>query len=153
MANTVYAISKGKVAELLQRVENNIPAGCKIQIKLFKAFTFDAGDNTETEVVASGSTECDFTNYETKSIVAAALTPPADDGTNMIATLPDQTWAAAGGTLDNDILKLVTFYDPDGSDTAGTNVPMTAHDFVKSTNGGDIVSDGLDAATGFFSAA
>jgi hypothetical protein len=155
MADIVFNVSKGKVAELCQRVENNLPAGCLIRIKLYKAFTeADAVDcDTETNVAAQ-ATIADFTNYVSKTVNAAALTPPAadDTGNKMVATLPDQTWTAAGGASNNTLAKLVVYFDSDGSDTAATNIPMTGHDFVFSTNGSDMVAD-FHATNGFFQAA
>jgi hypothetical protein len=65
--------------------------------------------------------------------------------------IADQTWAAAGGAANNTLAKLLVCYDPDTTGgTDSTVVPLTAHDFVTTTDGTDLIAQ--IAAAGFFRA-
>ncbi len=70
-----------------------------------------------------------------------------DQGNDRVdADFPDQTWVAVGA---GDVwAKLVTFYDEAGTDA--TRIPLTAHDFVVTPDGSDIVAQ--LAAAGFYRA-
>ncbi len=79
----------------------------------------------------------------------SSVTPTVDDSADTYAAdFADQTWAAATG---NAISKLVVCYDPDT--TAGTDadlIPLTAHDYVATPDGTDLVAQ-IDPL-GFFGA-
>lgn len=81
----------------------------------------------------------------------ATITAPDDTNNRRDLDIPDQTWTAAGGALNNNVVKLLVCYDSDT--TAGTDaniIPVTYHDFVFTSDGTDVTA--VVAAAGFFRA-
>lgn len=144
MADIVFNVAKGGAAE---KVHDD---ATKIGVLLVKTAESDAlmRDRATITAVISGSTEADFTNYARKTGITATLTI---DNTNDWAqiTIPNQTWTTAGGATNNTLAKLVVFYDEGGTD--GTRIPLTAHDFVVTTDASDLTAQ--IAGTGFYRAA
>lgn len=157
MADVVFNIAKGRVNELQERVNDDDPANSALIVVLLKVASADAtlmDFDTLAAVLAGGSTEADFTNYVRKTLTDANVVATATDDTNdrREADIPDQTWTAAGGASNNSLVKLLICYDADtGAGTDANIVPLTAHDFVITTNGSDIVAQ--IAAAGYFRAA
>ncbi len=133
MSNFVFNIAKGAAAEKVRDGASNIG------VLLLKTVESDAlmKDRATITAVLSGSTEANFTSYARKTAVTATLTVDnaADD---TYFTLPDQTWTAAGGGTNNTLAKLVVFYDEGGTDA--TRIPLSAHDFVVTTDGTDLTA-------------
>lgn len=156
MANGVFNAALGRVNEYVARVAGNDPANAALVVVLLKAAEADATlqDYDDLAAILAGSnTEADFTNYARKVLTDADVSAPAPDDTNnwQAADIPDQTWTAAGGTLDNTLVKLLTCYDPDT--TGGTDadiIPLTHHDFPLETDGTDLTA--VVASGGFFRA-
>jgi hypothetical protein len=156
VADIVFNVAKGRVNELHERVNNNDPANSALIIVLLKAAAADAtliDQDDLAAILAGGSTEADFSNYARKTLTDADIAASAVDDSNdrREADIPDQTWTAAGGAANNTLAKLLVCYDPDT--TGGTDsaiIPLTAHDFVVTTNGGDITAQ--IAAAGYFRA-
>ena len=145
MASGIFNISKGSIPE---KVRNGDSA---IGVLLLKAALADsdlvAFDDLEALLADSGNTEADFTNYARKTSITATLN--VDDSNNIVSVnMPDQTWTNAGGTTNNDLAKLVIFYDEGGTDA--TRVPLTHHDFTESTGGGDLTA--VIDSSGFYTA-
>jgi hypothetical protein len=157
MADGVFNISKGRVVEFYNRVENNDPATATIEIMLLQANEAETAlvdhDNYSVLLSATGNTEATFTNYARKNLTdtdLAALPAPDDTNDRYDIDIPDQTWTAAGNTTNNTLTKFITGYDPTaGADT--TILPMTHHDFSVTTDGSDVTAQ-INAA-GFFRAA
>lgn len=155
MADLVFNIAKGRVAELYNRVDSNDPANSALVIVVIDA----AGDTDATMrdrddlAALLGGTANEVTNsgYARKVLTDADLTAFAPDDTNDRVDLdvPDQTWAGvAAGSAWTDLLFC---YDADT--TSGTDssiVPLTLHDFAVTPGGGDITAQ-INAA-GFFRA-
>ncbi len=60
---------------------------------------------------------------------------------------PNMVWSQAGGTLTNDIKKLIVGYDPDsGSGGDSEIIPAIHHDLVLTTDGTDIVAKPMASA-------
>lgn len=156
MADLVFNIAKGRVAELYNRVDSNDPANSALIVAVFNVGAatdatlrdYDTlaaieGDANAAEVANSG--------YARKTLTDADLTAFAPDDTNdrVDLDIPDQTWTSvAAGTAWTDV---VIAYDNDT--TSGTDssiVPLTLHDFAVTPNGGDITMQ--VAAAGFFRA-
>jgi hypothetical protein len=79
--------------------------------------------------------EADFTNYTRKTGLTA--TAVIDDTTDLETFyLPNQTWAAAGGTLDNAIVAAIVFYEHTASD-AGRR-PVASLALSETTSGSDL---------------
>jgi hypothetical protein len=105
-------------------------------------------DRTTVADLLAGNTEANFTNYARKTPLTATLTvDQANDRVDV--SIPNQTWAAAGGALNNTTAKAVVFYDEGGTDA--TRIPLVALDFVVTTDGSDVTIQ--FAAAGFFRAA
>jgi hypothetical protein len=156
MADLVFNIAKGRVAELYNRVDSNDPtnavllvialnAGAATDATLRDYDTMAAieGDANAAEVTNSG--------YARKTLTDADLVAFAPDDTNdrVDLDIPDQTWTSVGaGSSWTD---LIVAYDNDS--TAGTDtsiVPLTLHDFAITPSGSDITVQ-INAA-GFFRA-
>jgi hypothetical protein len=158
MANGVFNIARGRVNEYVSRVANDDPANSALVVLILKAAESDATledyDDLDTLLDAAGNTEADFTNYARVVYDDTDLSEPTPDDTNnrQESDMPDPEWASAGGAANNTTAKIIVCYDPDstgGDDTA--LIPLTHHDFVLTTNGGDI--SGAVNAAGFYRAA
>ena len=147
MANFVFNIAKGRVAELFNRVDQNDPTNSAIVIVAINATATDATmkdyDTLALLLADANVDEATNSGYARKVLVdsdIAALSPD-DSGDLMQVTVADQTWtavAATGGAWTD----LVICYD--GDTTGGTDaniIPLTCHDFAVTPNGGDITAD------------
>lgn len=156
MADFVFNIAKGRINELHNQINANNPANSALVVVLLKAAEADAGMKDRDDlaaILANGSTEADFTNYARKIVDDQAINDSTiDDGNDRReADIPDQTWMAAGGAVNNNLVKLLICYDNDtGAGDNSNLVPLTAHDFVITTNGSDLVAQ--IAAAGYFRA-
>ena len=156
MADLVFNIAKGRVAELYNRVDSNDPANSVLLVIALNAgaatdatlLDYDTmaaieGDANAAEVTNSG--------YARKTLTDADLVAFAPDDTNdrVDLDIPDQTWTSVGaGSAWTD---LIVAYDNDS--TSGTDssvVPLTLHDFAITPSGSDITVQ-INAA-GFFRA-
>jgi len=143
MADFVFNIAKGAVAEMVR------DGASAVGVILIKTAESDANmkDRATLATVVANSTEADFTDYARKTGITATVTV---DNTNdrVDVDIPDQTWTGAGGATNNTLAKLVTYYENSASDA--NRVPMTAHDFVATTDDTDLVA--VVATAGFFRA-
>ena len=156
MADQVFNIALGRVAELYNRVDLNDPANAVLTIVVLATAGIETDavlkDSTDLADVLAGTTnEVTNAGYARIELVDTDLVAMAPDQANdrMDLDIPDQTWAAvAAGDGFNDFL---TNFDSDS--VAGTDaniVPMTMHDFVVTPDGSDITAQ-INAA-GFFRA-
>lgn len=155
MADLVFNIAKGRVAEFYVRIDGNDPANSAFIIVILDA----NGDTDATmrdrddlsALLGGTANEVTNTNYARKTLTDADLTAFSPDDTNdrVDLDIPDQTWTAvAAGTAWTDFL---VCYDSDT--TGGTDsgiVPCTLHDFAVTPDGSDITAQ--IAAAGFFRA-
>lgn len=156
MATGVFNIAKGRVNELVSRIANNDPANSALIVVLLKVAEVDAtlkDYDTLAAVLAGANTEADFTNYARKVLTDLDLSSPTPDDANdkMNSAMGNIIWTAAGGTLDNTLVKLLVCYDSDT--TAGTDaniVPLCFYDFATTTNGADLQA--TEHADGFYTA-
>jgi hypothetical protein len=143
MADFVFNIAKGAAAEKVR------DSATVLGFVLLKTAESDAAmkDRATLATVVANSTEADFTNYARKTGVTATLTV---DTTNdrVDLDIPDQTWTSAGGATNNTLAKLVIYYEESAADSG--RVPLTAHDFVVTTDGTDLTAQ--IAAAGFYRA-
>ncbi len=156
MANQVFNIALGRVAELYNRVDSNDPANSALIIAILATAGIETDAvlkdaDTLAAVVAGTTNEVTNTGYGRKTLTDADIVAFAPDDTNdrVDLDIPDQTWTAvAAGDGWNDLL---VCYDSDT--TAGTDanvVPLTMHDFAVTPDGSDITAQ--IAAAGFFRA-
>lgn len=153
MAAIQFNIAKGRINELLRRVDGNDPANSGITLVLLKVSESNATlqdyDTLAAVLGAAGNTEADFASYARIDLSDTGIAAPTVDDTanTQYGVIGDQTWSSA--TAGQDIVKLLVCYNPDiTSDVDANIVPLTAHDFSVTTNGGDITAD--EPAGGFF---
>jgi hypothetical protein len=142
MANIVFNISKGRVAELHDRVKSNDPANSAIILVPIETSGLEADsaliDADTLAAVLAGATN-EQTTMGRKVLTdsdLAAIPAPDDSNDRNERSLPTTTWTAASG---NAISKILVCYDSDT--TAGTDaniVPLTMFDFAQTPSGADI---------------
>ena len=153
MADLVFNVAKGRGTQLLKNVEDNDPAAAVVRIYAIVAgaATDDQLRDADTmaAVFATAAAEATNSGYAQITDDGTDLTLTLDDTANTYyAVLTDQTWSTIGsGDVWTDI---IVAYDPDGTGTAGTTIPISLHDFAVTPNGGDISAD--FPATAFYTA-
>jgi len=156
MANQVFNIALGRVAELYNRVDTNDPAASALIILILATAGIESDavlkdKDTITDLVSGTTNEVTNGGYGRKTLTDADIVAFAPDDTNdrVDLDIPDQTWTGvAAGDGWND---LVVAYDNDtGAGTDASVVPLTLHDFVVTPDGSDITAQ--IAAAGFYRA-
>jgi len=145
MANLVFNIAKGRVAELYNRVDTNDPANSALIVVAIDTSDTDATirdvDTLQALLGLSNTDEVGNTNYARKVLTDSDLSSISPDDSNewMALDFADQTWssvAAGDGWTD-----LVICYDSDTTSGTDANIiPLSIHDFVATPNGGDITA-------------
>lgn len=157
MADLVFNIAKGRVAELYNRVDTNDPANSALIILILATAGIETDavlrdKDTVTDLVSGATNEVTNSGYARKTLTDADIVAFSPDDTNdrVDLDIPDQTWTGvAAGDGWND---LVVAYDNDTTGGTDANiVPLTLHDFVVTPDGSDITAQ--VAAAGFFRAA
>jgi hypothetical protein len=144
MANFVFNIAKGRVAELYNRVKTNDPANSALIIVVLASSGLESDavlidKETLQDVLAGSTDEVTNTGYARKVLTDTEIAAMAPDHPNdrMLLTIPNQTWTsvAAGSNW----AKLLICYDNDtASGTDANIIPLTAHDFSVTPDGSDI---------------
>lgn len=157
MADITFNVAKGRINELVNRVNDNDPANSALIVVLLQASETDATlqdyDNLSLLLAAAGNTEATFTNYARKVLSDTDIAAPTVDDTanTQWSDIPDQVYTSAGGATNNTLTKLLVCYDSDTTGGDDTNIiPLTAQDFSATTTGSDMTA--VISATGFFSA-
>jgi len=156
MADLVFNIAKGRVAELARRVENNDPTDCAFVIIAINAGTTTDGAFADFDTLTAclpgsgGAAEVTNTGYARKVLAAGTITITVDDSNDRVDVIvADQTWTSVeAGTAWTDLI-----FAFDSDTTAGTDtniIPMTLHDFEVTPDGSDLTAD--VPAGGFFRA-
>lgn len=163
MSDFVFNIAKGRIRQYYDSVDSNLAiatgpilstANAALVVVLLEATGLETDATLKdyddlTSLLAGTSNE--QTTMGRKTLTDADLSASTVDDTNdrVDLDIPDQTWTAATG---NPLGKLLVCYDPDTTTgTDSTLVPLTAHDFVETPTGSDIVAQ-INAA-GFARAA
>lgn len=147
MANGIFNIAKGSYVGWIRDDPTNIGV---MLLKEVESDTDLRNRNSLAAILAeSGNTECDFTNYA--RITGITGTINVDNALNRVSTdIPDQTWMDAGGATNNDIVKLIVYYQFASNDN--DRLPISFHDYVITTTGGhltaQIAADGFSRTTG-----
>ena len=158
MADLVFNIAKGRVAELYNRVDLNDPAASALLILLLASTGIETDavlrDKTTVSDLVSGTTnEATNTGYARKTLTDADIVAFAPDQANdrVDLDIPDQTWTGVANDGTGAIGDFVVTYDSDtGAGTDANVVPLTLHDFVVTPDGSDITAQ--IAAAGFYRA-
>jgi hypothetical protein len=156
VADFVFNIAKGRVAELCNRVDQNDPANSALIIVVLATSGLESDAtlkdfDTLAAVVAGATNEVTNTNYARKTLTDSDIAAFAADDTNdrVDIDFADQTWTAVAAG--DGWSKLLVCYDSDttgGADSA--IIPLTAHDFVVTPDGSDITA--VINSAGFFRA-
>lgn len=155
MADQVFNVALGRVAELYNRVDVSDPTNAVLVIVAIDTAAADAtlkDLDTLSAVLADGDT-AEVTNSGYSRIVlddtdVVAFAP--DDTNNRVdLDIPDQTFSAiAAGDSWTD---LIICYDSDSTGGTDANiVPLTQHDFAVTPDGSDITAQ--IATAGFYRA-
>jgi len=148
VADFVFNLSKGRVAEFFNRVDSNDPANSAIiVVPVDRGAATDAtlkDLDTLTAVLGAGVTERTTGGWNRKTLTDADLAALAVDDTNdrMPATIPTLVWPAvsAGAVTD-----LVFCYDSDTTTGTDANViPMTMAAFPITPDGSDVQANAGD---------
>ncbi len=156
MADQIFNIALGRVAELYNRVDQNDPANSALIVAILATAGIESDavlkDKDDLGAVVAGATnEVTNTNYARKVLTDSDIAAFAPDDSNdrVDLDIPDQTWTGvAAGDGWNDFL---VCYDSDTTGGTDANiVPCTMHDFVLTPDGSDITAQ--IAAAGFYRA-
>jgi hypothetical protein len=141
MANIVFNIAKGRVAELAARVKSNDPPSSAIVLVPIEAAGLES-DATLIDADTFAAVVAGATNEQTTmgrkvltDVELAAIPAPDDVNDRMDVSLPTVLWTAATG---NPVAKIVVCYDADT--TSGTDaslVPLTMFDCALTPDGND----------------
>lgn len=156
MADIVFNIALGSIAEYYKRIDANDPANSAFIIVVLATTGIESDavlkDKDDLAAVVSGATnEVTNSGYARKVLTDADLVAFGPDDTNdrVDLDIPDQTWTAvASGDGFNDLL---VCYDSDTTGGTDANIqPCTMHDFVLVPDGSDITAQ--ISVDGFFRA-
>lgn len=104
---------------------------------------------TLAAVLAAANTEANFTNYARIAVTVGVTVGIASHVTTL--DIPDQTWASAGGTLDNLLTKVLACYKPSAGAADSAIIPLAQYDFPAQTDGSNLTAQ--VNASGLMSAA
>jgi len=158
MANQIFNIALGRVAELYNRVDTNDPANSALIIVLLASTGIETDavlkDKDDLAAVVAGTTnEATNTGYARKVLTDADIVAFAPDDTNdrVDLDIPDQTWTAVANDGTGAIGDFLVCYDSDTTTGTDANiVPLTMHDFAVTPDGSDITAQ--IATAGFYRA-
>lgn len=151
MATYVFNIAKGRVAEFYNRVENNDPSTSALIVMVLATSGLEAQSvlqdvDTFTALVAGATNEVTGTGWNRKTLTDTELASfPAPDDTNdrYAVAIPTFNWTPDAAADDASLL--VIGYDSDTTGGTDANIiPLTAHDFVVSTDGNQVVVNAGD---------
>jgi len=156
MADFVFNIAKGRVAEFANRVKSNDPANSALVVVVLATSGLESDatlldKDTLADVVSGTTNEVTNTNYARIVLTDADLSAIAADDTNdrMDIDIPDPAWTsvAAGDSWS----KILICYDSDTTGGTDANIiPLTCHDFVVTPDGSNITAQ--VPAAGFYRA-
>ena len=156
MADFVFNIAKGRVAEFANRVKSNDPANSALVVVVLATSGLESDatlldKDTLADVVSGTTNEVTNTNYARIVLTDADLSAIAADDTNdrMDIDIPDPAWTsvAAGDGWS----KILICYDSDTTSGTDANIiPLTCHDFVVTPDGSNITAQ--VPAAGFYRA-
>lgn len=153
MANFVFNVAKGRVAELVRRVDANDPSTAILVIMAINTSATDATlmDLDTFAAIESDANTAEVTNtgYARKILADTDVTTPAPDDTNdrMPVDIADQTWTAvsAGDAWTDLVIGYIAAPAAAGEAADNANIiPLTLHDFAVTPNGGDITAQVAD---------
>lgn len=155
MADFVFNVALGRVAQLYKNVDDGDPSASRLLVVPITTSATDAtlrDLDTLALVLANGDTsELTASNWERKTLTASDIAFTVDDANDRVdLDIPDQTWSAVAAS--NDSTDLLICYIPDGVSPGAdsTVIPLTQHDFEVTTDGSDV--EAQIATAGFYRA-
>lgn len=146
MANIVFNIAKGRVAELYNRAKSNDPANSAIILVPIETAGLETDavlidkDDLAALLVGTTNEQTTMGRKVLTDVELAAFPAPDDINDRMDVSLPTTTWTGATG---NAISKIAVCYDADT--TSGTDASITVltmFDFAVTPSGTDIQMTG-----------
>lgn len=159
MADLIFNIAKGKIAEYAARVNANDPTNSALVIVALDATGLVADAvmvdyDTLDAVLTGASNEATNTGYARIPLDnTGGITVNTDDaGDEQWVDIPNQTFSGIAADGGGDWGALLVCYDSDTTGGTDANiVPISKHDFAVSPDGSDIVvqipANGVFAAT------
>ena len=142
-------IAKGRVRELIERVDTNDPADAKIILIPLSASETEANaqdTDTVTAFLATAANEQTGGGWVRKTLTDADFASTdydANDTDNRgDASLPSVTWTTP--TAGNNTTGLLVAYTEEASPTDGGTIPISHHDFAVTTDGNDVILNAGD---------
>lgn len=96
------------------------------------------------------STESAYTNYARIPVTTGVAVSIASHVTKL--TMPNQTWANAGGGVNEAITSAMVLYKPSSAATDAQCIPLATYDFVITTDGSNLTAT-IDPVNGLMTAA
>lgn len=155
MADFVFNISKGRINELFDRVDNNDPAASALYlIPVSVAAVTDAtliDVDTFALVISAGVTERTANGWNRKTLDDTLIATQAPDDVNdrNERDIADQTWTPTLGS--DTVTDLILCYAGVVTPTDAQLVPISQHDFAITPDGSLVTA--VIAATGIIRAA
>ena len=144
MADYVFNIAKGRVAEYYNRVENNDPSTSALVLIPLSAqgSEAEAQDYDDVTAVLGGTSDEQTGGGWVRKVLTdtqLAAFPAPDDGNNRYGVaVPSVTWTAP--TAGSNTTGLLIAYDADtGTGTDSNLIPLTSHTFTVTADGNDVV--------------
>lgn len=140
MANYVFNIAKGRVAEFYNRVENNDPATSIISIHVLSATPAQATAQDVDDyaaLITAGAVELNANGWSVKTLTDTELAafPAPDDAADRYAVpVPAINWTPTAGNA----VGLVVCYSSLATPTNAQRIPLTHHDFTHTADGSQI---------------
>ncbi len=147
MANFAFNFAKGRMVELMHRVDQNDPANSAIILVPCSASDTEANAQDAETLTAALATAINeqTTSWTRKTLTDADIAAIAADHTNnrFPAVLPAVTWTAP--TVGNNTTGLLVCYDPDTTGGTDANIiPISHHTFVVVADGNDVIVNAGD---------
>ncbi len=153
MADFVFNIAKGRVAQYCANVDGGSPANSRLIVVPIETTGIEADatlrDYDNLSALLAGTSN-EQSTMGRKTLAAADVTITVDDANDRVdIDISDITWTGATG---NAVSALVICYDPDNTTGPDADlIPLTKHDFVVTPDGSDITAQ--VATAGFYRAA
>lgn len=151
MADFVFNIAKGKVAQYCENVDTGSPANSRLKVVPIETSGLETDatlkDYDDLSSLLAGTSN-EQTTMGRKTLTSTDVTITLDDTNDRRdIDLSDITWTAATG---NAISAVVVVYCPDGVTPGAdsTFIPLTKHDFVVTPDGSDVTAQ--IALAGFY---
>jgi hypothetical protein len=149
MAPFTFNIAKGRVRELVKRVDTNTPADAKLILVPFSNTSTEATlqDAASLTTVKATLTELTGNNWSRKTLTDADIAATDYDDNNTDnrgdSSIPQVTWGPPGPTAGN-AASLVICYNEEASPTDAATIPLTYHDFAVTVDGNNVVINAGD---------